>query len=82
MANGVYPLVCAACLQVVGVINAASFDAMIKSGDAYICSDCMDCGRDSLIEHVLEHQRPNTWERLTGAEIVRPGQLLVSDGHD
>lgn len=77
MPNGVYPLVCAACHRVVGVINADDLNRMDKSGEVYICDECMHAEN---IEAKLSQQRNNLWLGLTGAEIARPGQLLVSDG--
>lgn len=77
MCEGVYPLVCAACHRVVGVINAAELNRMDASGEVYICDECM---RSANTEAQLSHQRNNLWLGLTGAEIVSPGQLLVSDG--
>lgn len=75
--EGVYPLVCACCHRVVGVINAADLNRMDASGEVYICDECM---HSANIEEKLSRQRNNLWIGLTGAEIVRPGQLLVSDG--
>jgi DNA-directed RNA polymerase subunit RPC12/RpoP len=38
--TGVLPLVCVICKKTVGVINTASLEELLDSGDAYICNDC------------------------------------------
>ncbi len=74
--TGVYPLICATCHCVVGVINVAEFEAMVREGDVYICQICLDAGPEDTLEVILETAPEGEWAELTrqaiAAGVVEP----------
>jgi len=59
--------VCAVCNQVVGVINEAALERMLKDDEIYICTGCE--GR-SDIETVLGAQLPDHYAHLVGRVLI------------
>lgn len=75
--TGVYPLMCAVCHRVCGVINVAAFDRMTDAGEDYICSHCLLLP-ESYLEFAINHTPFIEWYKLSHTEIQRPGYLPVA----
>lgn len=67
--TGVRPLVCCVCEQVVGVINAEALGKMLKAGEAYVCSTCMEL-EPQYVEGYLAGQLAEDYMRLV-AQVLK-----------
>lgn len=76
--SGVYPLVCAVCKRVVGVINVAEFDRMTKNAEVYICSQCMT-RPEKYIEFALQGFTPDQWADMTWLVVQVPTYLPIAE---
>ena len=59
--TGVVPLVCAACLNIVGVINVEALHQMHRNAEVYICTACRHATAAHKVELILENVTPAWW---------------------
>lgn len=62
--SGVFPLVCAVCKRIVGVVNVSEFLRMTGAEEIYICSHCMR-RPERYVEFTLRGFTPNQWADMT-----------------
>ncbi|MBN2002065.1 MAG: hypothetical protein JXA21_01805 [Anaerolineae bacterium] len=68
--TGVYPLLCATCHNIVGVINVAEFEALVRDGEVYVCDICMEVGPADTLEIILATAPEGEWAELTRQAIA------------
>jgi hypothetical protein len=76
--SGVYPLVCAVCKRIVGVINIAEFDRMVAAEAVYICSYCLH-RPEQYVEFTLKNFTPEQWADMTTMVVQVPTYLAIAE---
>ncbi len=69
--NGIVPLVCAACLRIVGVINVDALHQMHTNNELYICEKCHHRTPAYKVERILDNVTPTWWYHVSLAAAAR-----------